>query len=855
MAYTPPDNKNIFFNFTSGGYEAPTDELLFNFREPGTLANLTAAIQVTQLYRDEAYTYEKYCPKYVIGYFGGGIQVIKGPCVFGGIRDLGATIEALDYTSTSSDLPAVLNAVKYAGTKDLTANVTSAEPSNLQGIIGAHLPGDLPALINSIIYSGTKDLTAQIDLHLPSNLQAVIDIHNPKNLGATVKPWNSGTYDLGGIFIGEKYKGQGNLQSEIDLHSPANLGAYIDFLPAPENLYASIKAWYKSQKDLLSSIRGFGANNLHSFIGTHIPADLTAEIVGQERPAGNLPANLYGWQTSNLGTVFTGFHIPVNLLAYLNVKQSKDALFPASIHAWHASDLNTYVNLVFPKDLKAQINLIQPADLSAYLKVRLVSSLTATVYSWQTHDLGGSIKRIYDSFLSAKINSRTDILKNLSARIKGYGSLYQNLNGYLKTFHEYFLGGQINPILISNLFAYLYPVQPVNLNANLHGWAERYLQGIIDGLDYPWNLTAEIYPKGRWSILNAIIFPRKDREIYNDLNTFIHPWEIRYLTSSIVGANAVFLSAFLNPLGAAKDLHAYIRPKMIRLTTVINIPTYEHKDLSAIINYLCFATGYSNLTASIYTKFKSDLLAYINAVIYDYKPANLGAKIGYTDSYLEVDKLKLSITILPGSYFTEDKYRLVLNILDAESLLNAYIRGTLRYTNISANIVGQSITSYVFDSSLKNRERVIHKNYAGIFETFEIVEMAFKSAVKEYYYSSAGDYAWKQNSDERWVLDVRSVLPADTALRLKRRLHRATTMYDLKKFNTIDEALRFAISYVTEYPQSNLGASIYNKGTYKILGGMINPKYKQSTRSNLNSSITPAGSTIIVSTENNISKI
>ena len=36
---------------------------------------------------------------------------------------------------------------------------------------------------------------------------------------------------------------------------------------------------------------------------------------------------------------------------------------------------------------------------------------------------------------------------------------------------------------------------------------------------------------------------------------------------------------------------------------------------------------------------------------------------------------------------------------------------------------------------------------------------AFESLVKDYYYSSDGDYAWKKDRLDRWILNVKSFLP------------------------------------------------------------------------------------------------
>jgi hypothetical protein len=80
-------------------------------------------------------------------------------------------------------------------------------------------------------------------------------------------------------------------------------------------------------------------------------------------------------------------------------------------------------------------------------------------------------------------------------------------------------------------------------------------------------------------------------------------------------------------------------------------------------------------------------------------------------------------------------------------------------------------------------------------------------------------------------------------------------VYDLKKFKSVDEAVKAAIAYVTEYPQSTLGASIVNLGTYRMLSSVIVPRYSINSENSLESTINPVGNTIFVNEKETISKI
>jgi hypothetical protein len=731
--YIPPDGRSIPFVFSKAGYQLP-DEVIFNFAGPGKFGILKAAVNAVQPYWYHTHTYPKSCPKYVVGYGPGGIQIIRGRCTYGGIRDL-------------------------------------------RGIIKPWPMQDFPGYINGELWHGSGDLKG------------------------SVRPWHR----------------------EI----VGNLGALF---------------------------HGWQEGDLSSIIGTHLPRDLTSFVRVLQREISDMPGLIHGWQELDFEAEI-GTHLPRDLRFAAFVKQRAPADLPSLIHAWHARDLQGILGGVTFLGLTAFVEPIPAVNLPAYLKVWPQKFLPASTYGWGAKDLIGIINQIYAYDLPATLIGVSDTFKNLRARLKGMGSEYSDLPAVLQSFHLGFLTGIIRATYLNDISAYLFPILPKDVRGIIHAWHERFLQGIIGGGLYPWNLTASISSTGEWSLLSAHIWPKRGTNISSNLRALAHPWEVRNMPAYIFGDEAVFLRAYLNPLGYASDLHASIRPKMIRLTTLVNIPTFSHLDLSAIINFPCKKTGYSTLMALIYAKFKGDLGAYIRPIIYDYKPKLLGAKTGYTDAYLEIDKLNLHVNVLPDEFFSIDKFKLVINLLDAKNILAAYIKGILPASSLSAEITPLRLPTYTYDSLFKNRERVIHKTYDGVFRELEIVEMAFKSAVRDYYYSSDGDYAWKTNRFDRWILDIRSILPENTALKLKRRLHRATELYDLKRFASIDEAIKFAIAYVTEQPLSNLSAFLNGRGSYNNLSAMLNSRYIVSTKQSLGASITPNSHTIILGRESEVSKI
>ena len=704
MSYIPPSNTQLPFTFTAGGYEAPTGDLLFRFGIGQGLGNLNAAIQVMQLYHDETYTYVKSCPKHIIGYVDGKVQIIKGPCTFGGIRDLWGSITGIDTLSQTGDLAANIKAMRF----------------------------------------GSFDLTANIAMHLP------------------------------------------------------------------EDIRSSIRPVHKVALDFSGSIHGWQQSDLYANILMHPPEDLAISIF---------------------------------------VKSTSHTDLDVSIHAWHIKDLQARLDRVFPFDLSGIIYPIQPVDLSAYLKVRYVDNLKTILRGWAIKDLSAAIEIIFASDLNVKIHGRDDTIKNLYFKIKGRAIEVQSLlSASINPFISKDLNASVIATYMGNLSARLFPVRPKDISADIYAWHKADLQVLLNGQRGPGDLLASIVPNTNLRFLGATIYSKSGTNILSNLPTKIHSWETKNLTSIISLIAAKNLRATLIPFGYSANLQASIYPKMIRLTTTINVVTMEHRNLSAMINSFCVFTGHKNLSASVYVTYKSDLPVQIIALRYIYKQKSLGARIGYADTITEVDKYKISFNVLEGEMRTFDRYQIGFDTFGAVKYLSAYIKGIMQSVSLGASITAQEIQTFSF-GKVDDMEKVVQLSYAGIFEASEVVEIAFKSLVNDYYYSTDGDHAWKTNRLDRWILELKSYLPKNTVLKLRRRLHRDTELYDLRRFSSIDEAMRHAITYVTEYPQSDLGSSIYCRGRYKSLGATISPRYVKSGGMSLSGILTPVEHTIIVGTE------
>lgn len=601
------------------------------------------------------------------------------------------------------------------------------------------------------------------------------------------------------------------------------------------------KCLYGGIRSLQSAIYSYHAKDLNVSIGIHNPVYLSALIRGSKSIVLDFYALIHGYDDRSLVVTTKGGHYPVDLYAGIFVEQRLSRNLNSFIHVWHERYLQANITALLPIDLSAIISLIQPGELTAYLNTISVYSLPTYLYAWQIKDLGAFLNQMFNCDISAKVYGRDDMYKNLSGRLKGYVSTFSDLLTLVGGVVFENLTALVRAKYFRNITAFLYPVQPKDIHAILQVYHIYDLTSTVIGEDYPYYLNASIHPTGIFNTLQAIISCIKD---YKNLKVSIHSFETSLLNAKVNASNCEILTAYLNAVGNSSSLHAMIYPKMIRLTTVVNISTMEHSNISATVNASCYYSTYRNLQALIDVKYKSELYAYIRAIgVYENK--NLTGKIGYTDSYTTLDKLKLSINIYPTLYYTMDKLKLNISFINTQNILNAYIRGTLRYSGLNASITAASITKYTHGFSIKNREKVIENTYDGKLKSFQIVEMSFRSIVSEYYYSSDGDCAWKSNKFNRWMLDISSFLPSNIALSLKRRLHKVTTLYNLRKFDSVDEAIKFAIDYVTSTPSKDLLGAIKGIGLYSSLVGVIVPKYTRTGESFLSCSVVPISNVVI----------
>ena len=410
MSYEKPPMNNVPFKFTDTGYSAPDFQSVpFGFGlRPSTqqTADMRATIEVFGKYCDSTYTYLKEQKIYVIGYSSYGIQILKGKNIYGGIRDLCATLMRVP---THKDLPAYIDVV--SNYLSLSAYIKSTIQSHADLIAEMYgiPPEDLPAFIHGFdtrnipatIYGwAIKNLSAYIGTHPPSDLAAILNVIEIRDLPASITgEWWHSHYDLPAEFYKIWMREDKDLQSMITGWDELDLPAYI----------ASVYF-----KDLLAIIQGSWTADLPATMYSIVPIDLQALI--------------HGWATYDLGSVISGVYGPYDLQAYLNTIPSND--LGAYIRGFRGIqvpfNLRGIVEGWYTVDLLASLNLVFPVDLSAYLMA-----------TGKTYDLGAYI---IPSTILMKRALQIPLLehKDLDALINFmcFGSDYIDLNAYMYALHK-----------------------------------------------------------------------------------------------------------------------------------------------------------------------------------------------------------------------------------------------------------------------------------------------------------------------------------------------------------------------------------------------------------------------------------
>jgi len=421
MLYSKPPITNLPFTFTSTGYTAPDfSSVPFSMGIRSSYqqtADMQSTINVFGPSNcTDTYTYVKEQKTYVIGYSQQGVQILQGQTIYGGIRNLCASLTRVPehkdlhgyiYILTNFlNLSASLRVVLQSYT-DISTDIYAIPPADLS----ASMHGWATYDITGGIYGwALRNLGAVVGTHLPSNIQAILNVIEIRDiLGSITGDWWHGQTDLSsGVY---KIFSRGYIDVSAELHGWAerNLPGYITSIYFRE-LYASIRSTFC--EDLSASIGfiepvdiqgiihgfdfrhlqgiingGFGPGDIQAFINAVIPSDLSAYISvykGIKIPF-DLQGILYGSYSTDLFAYIGGI-LPINLNAFINgLGTSVDLramIIPSTILMRRALQ----IPLLEYKDMNAAINFMcftsTYRDLSSYVYAMHKLDLRAFIIGW-----------------------------------------------------------------------------------------------------------------------------------------------------------------------------------------------------------------------------------------------------------------------------------------------------------------------------------------------------------------------------------------------------------------------------------------------------------------------------------------
>jgi len=744
-------------------------------------------------------------------------------------------------SNMSGQLPIDIKAAIYAASpKDLVTNIHGWQLAYLNFSVSTQLP---------------IDLSGELRAAYPNNLLAYIGTHAPYNMSATMHGWD--TLNLvSSLFIGYPF----NLSSYIASDMPKDLLAYVDVLkrkeqlfPAfigvdtPNNLIAIMGAHAPS--NLSGTTHGWQLLDLSSDIAMHIPNNLFASIVLQ--PPGNLIGYIKSFQTSNfnlfsrihgwqfynlLGAIDT--HSPANLLAYVPVYRRDYFDISARTHGWQEFNLTAFIKNCFDYTLLANIIVDLPKNLSATLRVWNSSTINGSLHSWAMDSFLASIHPFCKTDLvSYLLPIPPSDLKGLIRAI-AHGS--HNLYTYIRAFQIRSLSGSLYPLYINDLTSYLYPIGSINLGARVHSYDERFISGYLLGLDYPYNLTASLFASGRLANLSASIRAFQALNVFENLSCTLSGYQQTTLFANLFPIGGYDLTAMINSSSYSFNLQALLTPKTVRLSKIVNIFTVEKYDLSAMINTSCFGSNISHISAYIKTIYLRPLSATLNGVVVYKDSLGLTATIGYDSQVIVMDKLNIKFKTLGSVAKVVDTLPLFVHIYGAYRSISASISCMISYNNLTAQIKAVGTEDYAIIKNVSKALVYDLKSTYGRAELIKIVELSFRSYIRDYIYLQKANVSFNRFPGEKWEVDIMSYLPANVTLRTKRKFFKATTLYKLTPYKSIDDAVKEAIVYVTEIPYNNLSAAInlyYNSMSVNLLA-KISPLYVKSNQSDLASIIT-----------------
>ena len=575
-----------------------------------------------------------------------------------------------------------------------------------------------------------------------------------------------------------------------------DLQNFIDVESNIFNLHAYIKQGFVGQSDVFSIIKALKVSNL------------------------NIDGTIKGWSKEYIDLysyIKQGSFSSENIQMYLNILYAQQENLRNNIKGYSIGNVVDILNTI-------RIKYEGVLDIPSYLKTSIQ----------QDEDL---------STIVYKILQRE--LKDLNKVLHGWQEL--QLQKLIKALHIVELPITLRSTYFNDLSGLLSVILPVDISAELHSWNVGNLLAYIIESKYDGDLNLNIFGISSED-LNFKIYVKRGLGVIKDLNaslTNLRLYDLGGILKTIQYSN---LNVFLNSNRLYSDLAFKIYPKIIYVKHHINVSFLEHLDLAAVVNFPCFSSMYKDLTASLMVKHSKDLKIFMYG--YDYSnivdlPCSINASI-----YLSMSTVNLA-------YFHDPQPTSNIN-LRYENKQPYYSFGTINmwtnsfsrnFLNLPVSVYGNYLTQDlpVFIQARSNlhyksnnlKERFVALKLKNNVEDFRRhVEVTFNSYAKHYTYFSGQQKAYRDVEEDHWVIRVEG----SELLRVGKGFEKAKVkkkyIFNLKNYNSIDEAIKDMIDRVTTMKFFDLGASIESTNdSVSNLGAYLNSKRVYKSNRTLRASL------------------
>lgn len=488
-----------------------------------------------------------------------------------------------------------------------------------------------------------------------------------------------------------------------------------------------------------------------------------------------------------------------DLQGYIKTFQTSNFDIPISIAPIPSQNLASFLHGWDTKNLDAYLNITPPFDLHAIMNIIEIYNLPGSIVGEWWHgstDISAGFHRILNRNYSY-----------LSSIIHGWAERY--LPAYITAVYFKDLWASIRGSFYTDIAASIGLIPPSDIQGIIHGYDTYDLPSLLNGVYGPYDIQGyiRVHPSLDLSIIMRGVYSG-----YKNLNAILEGWNVKDLHASMQYIYISDLNASINDMWGKLNLGASIIPGMMLLKRVLKISLMEYKNLGALVNFSCGGSGYKNLSATFGTIFsKRDLPTFIygwhSGLLDNLK--DLGAYIN-TESYSVQDKYLTTYDALP---ITDKHIRLVTrNATYDPSLYKVWDKlniryGAFNYKNLTASMIGV-LNSYNLRASITT---VIDMNYSELpdyikpksHEVFinlergedqwrRFIELMFDrdgTAPFKYFYVDGTQKVYKIDRDRHWTIWAMGYDKAEGSF-VDRVNIRKKFIFDLNKYNTVDEAIR-----------------------------------------------------------------